>query len=233
MDFLKNMRYPGRFIVLGEDGEYFVAIYGAMGRNSSSLRRKYEKENGGIKATQLESGGDAELLNYQAVRFLEKGIIVANGCQGDYVKAFTKNTAQEQLLDDLQNELPEPDKYNTPRITAAYFEKPSEVSAALHIVRQNQGVVERKAWRVELVSGKGMYISTYAGDDVRPAPSFLGDPLLVDISFGSADIAARSIFDLLTPPAGGEDYRVGVIACYKKFGEEAKCSILNCMEDVL
>jgi hypothetical protein len=80
---------------------------------------------------------------------------------------------------------------------------------------------------VPLVAGTGKYISTYAGEDVRPTPSFIGGPVDTSLSFGSADKASDAIFELLAPPAGEQDYRVGVIACYKKFGEKPTVSIKN------
>jgi len=79
MDFLKNLRYPGRFIILGKDGEDFVAIYGVTGRSASSLARRYVQEGNEIIAVQTAEGGNPELLTYPAFRFVENGIIVANG----------------------------------------------------------------------------------------------------------------------------------------------------------
>jgi IMP cyclohydrolase len=227
MDFLAQLRYPGRFIILGKDGEDFVAIYGATGRSSSSLDRRYIQEGNEILAVQLAEGGNAELLTYPAFRFLENGIIVANGRQIEKVSKNSVPSTAQQLLNDLGEETYEPDENKTPRITGAYFENGSHVQAGLHIVRATGTNSKEGAWEVPLVSGEGKYIATYGGEDLHPAPSFKGKPFCVTLSYGSPENAAQSIFAALSPQTGERDYRVGVIACYKKLGEKPRVVIKN------
>lgn len=227
MDSIKNIRYPGRFILLGKDGDDFVAIYGVTGRSASSLARRYIRKGNEILAIQTEEGGNAELLTYPAFYFLRNGIVVANGRQIQNISVLNKLTAKEQLSTDLVNEEYEPDDNKTPRITGCYIENNSDTTAGLHIVHSINGASERETWDIPLVSGKGSFISTYAGEDTKIAPSFEGEPVTVNLSFGSCDKAAQAIFDLFAPKNGEADYRVSVIACYKKLGEEPRVSILN------
>lgn len=227
MDLLKNIRYPGRFIILGKDGDDFAAIYGVTGRSVSSLARRYVQKNNEICAVQTVEGGNTELLTYPAFRFFNNGISVANGRQIQNISPFIESTAKEQLLHDLANEEYEPDDNKTPRITGCYIENESGATAGLHIVRSINGKSERSAWDIPLVSGKASYISTYSGIDTKIAPSFIGEPLSVDMSLGTPEKAARAVFDLLSPQDGQSDYRISVIACYKKSGESSRVSILN------
>ena len=48
IELLKKMRYPGRFLALGMDGNAYVALYGATGRSPSSLARRYVHEGNAI-----------------------------------------------------------------------------------------------------------------------------------------------------------------------------------------
>jgi CNT family concentrative nucleoside transporter len=90
--------------------------------------------------------------------------------------------------------------------------------AAIHIARYAVDGIDRSSWAVPLVSGEGRYISTYGGADVKPTPSFSGEPLAVSLNFGDAKTAAKACFDALAPSQGDADYRVGTIALYIKDG---------------
>jgi IMP cyclohydrolase len=228
IDFIQNVRYPGRFIILGKDNDYFVAIYAAMGRNISSLNRKYTQSGYNVIAEQLGEGGDEELLNYTAFRVIDNSIIIANGRQGDMINPLLYTDAQEQLDSDLSTINPEPDKYDTPRITGYYTEHNDSSYAGLHIVRQVNGSIQRQSWDIPLITGQGKYIATYSGEDIRPTPSFEGDPIDILCNFGSAENAVETIFNLLkSQHSDFPDYRVSVIAYYKKFGEIPIISIKN------
>lgn len=228
IDFIQNLRYPGRFIILGKDNDYFVAIYAAMGRNSSSINRRYIQSGYNVIAEQLGEGGDEELLNYTAFRVVDNSIIIANGRQGDMINPLLYTDAQEQLDRDLSTINPEPDKYHTPRITGYYTELTNSSSAGLHIVRNENKIIQRHSWDIPLIPGQGKYIATYSGEDIRPTPSFEGDPINILCNFGSAENAVETIFNLLKPQHSDfPDYRVSVIAYYKKFGEIPIISIKN------
>jgi IMP cyclohydrolase len=228
INFLQNLRYPGRFIILGEDNDYFVAIYAAMGRNTSSLNRRYIQSEYNVIAEQLGEGGDEEILNYTAFRVVDNSIIIANGRQGEMINPILHQDATDQLDYDLSIINPEPDKYHTPRITGYYTEYNDSSYAGLHIVRKKNEIIQRQSWDIPLIPGQGKYIATYSGEDIRPTPSFEGYPINILCNFGSAENAVETIFNLLKPQHSDfPDYRVSVIAYYKKFGEIPIISIKN------
>jgi len=95
-------------------------------------------------------------------------------------------------------------------------------------VRKENEIIQRHSWDIPLITGQGKYISTYSGEDIRPTPSFEGEPIDILCDFGSAENAVKIIFDLLKPQHSDlVDYRVSVIAYYKKFGEIPIISIKN------
>jgi IMP cyclohydrolase len=211
MEFLKRTRYPGRFIVMGMDKDAAVAIYGVTGRSAASQARKYVRQGNMVVVVPTDgvalAAGNRDLLVYPAVIFFDNGFVVANGNQ------ITKY--KSDLGHDLKDELPEPDKYLTPRITGVV----KDGSCALQSIRGTP--VTSSTWEVPLEAGKGKMIMTYTGDDAHPT-AYMGDPVAVDLAFGSADAAAQSVYDLLTP-----DYRVAVVAVYQKPGEVPEVAIKN------
>lgn len=226
-----SLRYPGRFLVIGKDGDSYVVVYGATGRSPSSLARRFTEENDGIYMTAVDGTvskeKNPELFEYPAVRFFRNGIVVANGRHIDDIAALQSRDARQQLSYALAEEAYEPDENHTPRITGCLVESNGKMDAAVHIVRYAADGIDLSSWSVPLEAGKGSFISTYAGKDDRPAPSFSGHPVSIDLAFGSARDAARAIFDSFSPPAGAPDYRVGVVALYKKLGERPEIAIVN------
>lgn len=225
-----EFRYPGRFITIGKDGDAFVALYGATGRSPSSLARRFVQSGdaifmGGVDGTVKE--GNVALLEYPAVRLFPNGVVVANGTQIERITNLQSRDARQQLSYALSEESYEPDEYLTPRITGCLVESGGKMDEALHIVRAVADGTDRASWSLPLESGKGAFISTYIGADVKPTPSFSGEPLSVSLHFGSAKAAAQAVFDSFTPPSGEMDYRVGVIAVYKKIGEQPEIAIVN------
>jgi IMP cyclohydrolase len=211
-------RYPGRFIILGKDGEAYVAIYGATGRSPSSLARRFVQEEGEVFMTAVDDTvskeKNPELFTYPALKLFENGLAVANGRQIEHIPGIDAREARKQLSFALSEEAYEPDENNTPRVTGLLAERGDTVEGALHIARFAPDGIDRSSWEVPFESGKGLFISTYRGDDARPAPSFQGDPLPLALSYGSAQKAAQGVFDSLAPRAGEADYRVGVVAAY-------------------
>ncbi|MES2014542.1 MAG: IMP cyclohydrolase [Patescibacteria group bacterium] len=225
-----EFRYPGRFIVIGKDGDAFVVLYGATGRSPSSLARRFVQNGdaifmGGVDATVKE--GNIALLEYPAVRLFLNGVVVANGTQIEHITNLQSRDARQQLSYALNEESYEPDEYLTPRITGCLVESEGKMDGALHIVRHATDGTDRASWSLSLESGKGAFVSTYIGADVKPTPSFSGEPVAVPLNFGSAKVAAETVFNSFTPPKGEMDYRVGVIAVYKKIGEKPEISIVN------
>lgn len=229
-ELLKTKRYPGRFLAVGVDGDAYVLLYGATGRSPSSLARRFvQKDNavfmGGVDAT-VAREGNPELLEYPAVKLFSNGAVVANGRQIENVSGVESREARKQLSYAMSEEAYEPDEYYTPRITGLISFASGSADAAIHIARFAPDGIDRSSWTVPLESGAGLYISTYVGADVKPTPSFSGDPLPVSFSFGDAKQAAQTVFDSLKPPKGEMDYRVGCVALYLKEGS-SNISIVN------
>jgi IMP cyclohydrolase len=223
-------RYPGRFIIIGKDGGSSVAIYGATGRSPSSLARRFAQNGDAIAMRGVDETvkrGNLELLQYPAVRIFKNGIVVANGRQIENITELQSRDARQQLSYALNEEAYEPDEYKTPRITGCIVESQNGVDAALHIVRLASDGIDRSSWKIELAEGIGAFIGTYIGQDIKPTPSFGGSPLPVSLNFGSAERAAQGIFDSYAPPPSEMDYRVGIIAVYKKFHESPEIAIVN------
>ncbi|MFA5876980.1 MAG: IMP cyclohydrolase [Candidatus Paceibacterota bacterium] len=222
--------YPGRFMIIGKDAGAYVAVYGATGRSPSSLARRFVQKGNGIfmgGVDETVKQGNQELLEYPAVQILDNGIVVANGTHIKHITELQSRDARQQLSYALTEEAYEPDEYRTPRITGCIIESSKGVDGALHIVRSASDGIDHASWSLSFEEGVGSYIGTYIGDDVKPTPSFAGDPISVPLTFGSAKNAAKGIFDLYAPKVGQLDYRVGVIAIYKKLGEQAEIAIVN------
>lgn len=231
-EFFADKPYPGRFLILGKDSGAAVVIYGATGRSPSSLARRFVEQGDGIYMAAIDATiaikGNANLLEYPAVKFFDNGILAANGNHIELVESLsTFGGALEVLSHSFADKVTyEPDEYKTPRITGCVVETKRGLDAALHLVRsdsENNPLISY--WRAPLEEGNGSYVATYRGEDMRPTPSFSTDPLPFSISYGSAEDAARAVYESLAPR--GEDYRVGVVAVYKKPGEEPHFAIMN------
>jgi len=223
-EFLKTKRYPGRFIVIGRDAGESVVIYGATGRSPASLARRFVQKGNEIFMTAADETvaqeGNPELLEYPAVKILEHVIVVANGRQIENIKDTTDSDVEGFVGDALSSEMYEPDEYSTPRITGLVQPAGDYLAeTVLHIVSSVSGAPDRRVWPLVLEEGEGCYIATYTGEDVKPTPSFQGAPLPVSLDFGSAEAAARGVFEALAPPDGKSDYRVGIVAVYRREGK--------------
>jgi IMP cyclohydrolase len=215
-----SYRYPGRFIVIGMDDGFSVAVYGATGRSAASLARQFVRRGDEVFMTAIDTTVSRErnpdLFEYPAVKVFQNGVVVANGTQISYA---------------LAEEAYEPDENKTPRITGCIVESQGangvKTDAALHIVRFAKDGIDHSSWSVPLESGKGLFISTYDGADTRPAASFAGSPVPIGLSFGSAENAAKTLFEAFSPPVGQPDYRVGIVALYKRLGEAPEIAIVN------
>ena len=230
--FFRTLPYPGRFIIIGKDADAYVILSGATGRSPSSLRRRYvEKEDGiyteGTDGTAAREG-NPELLLYPALRFFPNGIVVANGRHIERITSLGgEGSAEEKLSRALAAESYEPDEYRTPRITGCLIESDGGMEGALHIARSSGDETDRSSWEVPFKTGEGLFISTYSGENVRPTPSFSGDPLSFPLNFGSPERAAKGLFAALAPAVGKDDYRVGCFALYKTSGQRTQISMVN------
>jgi IMP cyclohydrolase len=217
MNFPK-MEYPGRFIVLGKNEGKLFAVYGVTARNPSSRAKRYvydkAKDVVVVESTDQEvmAQGNLDLLQYTAMRFFPNGMIVGNGQQTDLFAGLKSNSAAEELKQTLRNESYEPDKYNTPRITGCFLWSDDIFSTALSSIQSDEnGKVVQKTWDILLKNGEGKFLSTYAGPNVRPTPSFVGEPIKLLFEECSANDLLKSIYSQLKPSLGSEDLRVSVV----------------------
>lgn len=233
-DFISQFAYPGRFIVVGRSGDDAVILYGATGRSPSSLARKFVELEDGIYMTASDATvaihGNPELLEYPAIRYFENGLAVANGQHIERVVQLESRDARQQLSYALNEEAYEPDEHRTPRITGCVIEKGNALDGALHIIRSVADGIDRASYSVPLDSGEGMYISTYTGEDIKPTPSYKGEPVKVLLAHKNPEDAARALYNSLAPKNDSPDYRVGVLAVFKKSGQDPRASIINRIE---
>lgn len=222
LDNLSSREYPGRVIIIGQDksGNNEVVIYAITGRSPSSQARKMEIEEDAIWASPTDEnvlkGGNIDLLVYPAILFVPaRGIAVSNGKQtSDIGSLLLKSQNPLEILESALSQWNfEPDEpIFTPRISGCVL---SGKGAALSIIRRNlDGSSSRDFYEVPLVSGRGMMIATYSGENRDPVPSFTGEPVEVEIHKKRADDMAKAVYDALEPEAGKKDFRVSVACVY-------------------
>lgn len=208
--------YPGRIIAIGKDGDFYVGIYAVTARSASSRAKRYVLKGDSIVVESTDetvmAQGNIELLLYTAMRFDQNAIIIGNGRQIDELDSLGKN-ATDSLTTGLQYVEAEPDKYLTPRITGC-IQNTGTVTGALHIVRAKESGLSRDAYNIVFSENTGFVICTYSGSNIRPTPSYDGDPFKISLDFGNAQSAAQALYTSLAPDNDEEDLRVSVVVVY-------------------
>lgn len=214
---LNQFTYPGRFLIIARSETKYYLIYGVTARSASSRAKRYIFDKNThtilVEPTDLEimSQGDLDLLSYNAAHIYNNAIIMGNGRQTDLIKIVGNSV--NSLTTSLQSESMEPDKYNTPRITGALINTDNQTSAGLHIIRENQDEqISHEAYDLVLQPGQGYFLSTYAGPNTKPTPSFLESPILINIDFENVQAAAQKTYDYFAPKQNEPDLRVSVVA---------------------
>lgn len=229
---LSSFEYPGRFIIIGQSEGCLVGIYGVTARNPASKAKRYvylpESETIGIVATDEEvlSQGNRDLLIYNAFHFYDGNIVIGNGRQSDSVAIHKGQTAYEALKNSLNKAEYEPDAHKTPRITAC-LSYSSQPSLALHSVRaDNNGQSRRDCYDLAVSDGVGHLITTYAGPNIKPTPSFVDEPIKAVLPTGSANALANKIWEFLEPSQNRDDLRVSLMAV-SVHGKKVERTIIN------
>ena len=236
LEHLAKMEYPGRGFIIGQDvsGENNVVVYFLTGRSEPSKARRFvELEDGTVKTEvtdpeQLKKGNPALLL-YNALIPVGKSVIVSNGAQTDLIATVFRDTfssssfgvpsyvvasafAHPHLVEDgkggeINLTTYEPDvPNNTPRISGLVLPD----AAAIHIVRAGAlGKPESKMYGIGYIPGRGALMTTYSGKNLNPLPSFVGDPLPVELQQRSAFCTMKEVYGALNP-----EYRVDVVAMH-------------------
>jgi len=233
---LRSLDYPGRLIILGQNrsSKQCVVIYSITGRSPSSQARKIECEEDTlwVKPTDKEvlKKGNIDLLVYPAAFILPQGIAVSNGKQTVDLMACLNHSenASEILAFSLQKWSYEPDKPTyTPRISGALL---SNGNSALSILKRGRGGrTERNIFEFHLNPGQGRMIATYTGKNKDPLPSFVGEPILLDLDFKSPQEAAEHVYENLRPYKPDKDFRVSVACIFadKDHLDRFSVSIIN------
>lgn len=238
VELLKTKEYPGRFLIVGKIQNSIIAVYGVTARSASSKAKRYifkpAEDLITVEATDpvVMSQGDLSLLQYNPAYFFENGIVIGNGRQTDTIKSLDRSTASEILSESLKDETYELDKYNTPRITGCIVKCSGDIRAALHIIRADEdNNVLRDLFEVPLENGKGKFISTYDGPNIRPTPSFKGGAIDVEVSADSLENLVNEIYEALSPKPGEEDVRVSIVGVsLSENVSEKKTFIINSVD---
>lgn len=222
--------YPGRFVIVGQRGDQPFLIYGVTGRNPASKAKRYvympESREVVVEPTDMDviNQGDPDLLLYTAVRILDNAVVIGNGKQTSDVAINSATDAALVLEQSLDHWLPEPDKYFTPRITGLIIRDGNYFSAALNIIRQEGSRVSNDTFPLSLSPSLAYFISTYAGPNVRPTPSFGGSPIEIPVDWDSLD----DLYARFNPAQGEEDLRVSLVEVRGIGGDgESEVRIIN------
>lgn len=235
LTILRDMVYPGRLIIAGRtpDQGNIVVAYGVTGRSSASQARRLVWEGQGLWVKPQDDiqfrEKEHELLVYPAI-LLAKGIAVANGRHAvDIRDGLTSSRgAVDVLASALSKWDYEPDApIFTPRIGSCVL---PDGRAAMGIVKQaGLGREMRGYFEIPLDEGRGWMISTYAGENIDPLPSFAGEPVPVKIPVSGAGDIAKVLYEGLRPPMQEKDFRVGVACVVGRNleAEDYETSVIN------
>lgn len=212
------MVYPGRFIILGNNEEFLFHYYGVTARSESSRAKRYihQPETGTVIVmptdAEVMAQGDLSLLDYTAAYLSQDRIIIGNGRQTDRANKHPKaKSAQELLQASLSQEEYEHDNYRTPRITGCSLRNGKEWAQALHIIRSNeQGTSIHHSYELNMHVPSALFISTYAGPNIRPTPSFMDEPHEITPPTGSIEEMAEEVYKAFAPQDLQEDLRVSL-----------------------
>ncbi len=210
-EHLRKNPYPGRVIVIGQNGAGEpTVVYGIMGRSSDSRDRGFIHDPASpndVVRTATASG--RELPPEKAALVIYPAIAVKRLAGGRQAIFVTNGEQTQGLLDNVGNEDEfesvlsrynyEPDKPNyTARISGmiAVNEKGGWPKLTLSIITPDQNdetdpprAIRRTFSDLEVKNGQGHMLTTYATDG-NPLPAFqYGEPLPVPLFGGTEDIA--------------------------------------------
>jgi len=226
-EILRGNSYPGRGILIGcsADGKRSVVIYFIMGRSKNSRNRIFEKTDDGIRTSAFDIAKltDPSLIIYHPVRILGSRLIVTNGDQTDTIA--NNLTHEYDFCTALRTREFEPDAPNyTPRISGLVEQNGAYSLSILKTVSGNPIHCQRNFFEYSgVVHGLGHFISTYEKDG-DPLPSFIGEPIPVDIT----DTCGLEAFAYEIWHALDEDNKVSLFAWERDIStEEVNDLIIN------
>ena len=177
---IKGNEYVGRGIIIGRsaDGKNAVGAYFIMGRSENSRNRIFVKDADSLKTEPFDPSkvSDPSLIIYNAVRPLEKDLIITNGDQTDTV--FELMSEGKTFSQALETRAFEPDAPNfTPRISGIlHFENGFNYEMSILKSLDEEGSdCCRFTFSYPSKPGLGHFIHTYV-ENGEPIPTFQGEP---------------------------------------------------------
>ncbi len=231
---LEEMEYPGRGVIIGltKDKDPFCSYF-ITGRSSSSQARKLIADGKTISTepTNLDafSEGNPDLLVYNAIAWGNGIMAVSNGKQTDSIITKTICGENPTLAWCTRQWNYEPDAPNyTPRISGRILiHYLKDHNMELGIIKREKKNTCRKGFHIHpsvtSSTGEGFAITTYAGANQEPLPSFEGEPFPVRLHEASAEGICKELSDLLRP-----EFRVSIATViFGKLGYDISKHIIN------
>ena len=190
---LVESRYPGRGLVIGRDAAgAWTLVYWIMGRSENSRNRRFVADGGTLRTepVDLSKVADPSLIIYEAMLERPGVQIVSNGDQTRTIHGNLMNGGSFEIA--LSTREREPDAPNyTPRISGLLDLRAETPAVHLAILKANAfdpARMDRHFHRPACPPpGFGHGLTTYMGDG-DPLPSYRGDPLLLPLAGGPAEI---------------------------------------------
>lgn len=187
MDALRNSRYPGRGIVIGQtpDARYFVQVYWIMGRSAGSRNRVFVADGDTVRTRALDESAleNPDLVVYRPVRVLNGCHIVSNGDHTDTIFDAIQGSGNFESALNTRTFEPDP-PIHTPRIAGLVDLEDRCVAYKLAMLKSVGGsgdTTARHYFNYETgIPGIGHCVTTYR-DDGDPPPAFAGEPYAVDL----------------------------------------------------
>ena len=183
-DLLRCNTYPGRGIMLGNSRDLMtsVALYFIMGRSVNSRNRVFRREGNGVRIDIFDSAlvKDPSLILYRPMLETQGRLIVTNGDQTDTI--YKSLQAGNDFVSALRTRTFEPDApHFTPRVSGMANVKSGDYRLSILKAADTQGNgCQRFFFEYQAQAGRGHFIHTYQADR-DPLPSFVSEPLCVDI----------------------------------------------------
>ncbi len=190
LDALRNSRYPGRGIIIGQtpDARHFVQVYWIMGRSAGSRDRVFVAENETVRTRAFDESvpENPSLVVYRPIRVLNARHIVSNGDHTDTIFNGMQNGGSFESALNTRTFEPDPPIF-TPRIAGIVDLNDSGAAYRIGILKALAGYGESASRQyfsyATAIPGIGHCITTYS-DDGDPPPAFAGEPYAVELHDG-------------------------------------------------
>jgi len=200
-DLLRRNPYPGRGIMLGNSANLkeTLALYFIMGRSANSRNRVFRREWDSVRIEVFDHAlvKDPSLILYKPMLETQGQLIVTNGDQTDTI--FNALQGKGSFESALRTHAFEPDApHFTPRVSGMLEKSSGDYRLSILKAADPQGNnCQRFFFEYEAQAGRGHFIHTYQADR-DPLPSFVGEPLCMDIP-DDPEAFAQDVWTSLNP----------------------------------